>query len=58
VEYAGNSATGALNLGEEWTVRASRELLEQLERLLGRDAVQVLYAAPPAAPGAFSADRR
>jgi DNA polymerase-3 subunit alpha len=58
VEYLGSSATGALNLGEEWTVRASRELLEQLERLLGRDAVQVLYAAPPAAPGAFSADRR
>jgi DNA polymerase-3 subunit alpha len=58
VEYLGSSATGALNLGEEWTVRASRELLEQLERLLGRDAVQVLYAAPPAAAGAFSADRR
>ena len=58
VEYSGSSASGALNLGEEWTVRASRELLEQLEHLLGRDAVQVLYAVPPAAPGAFSADRR
>ena len=59
VEYAGRVAFGALNLGEEWTVRASRELLEQLEGLLGRDAVQVLYAAPPAAAGhAFSADLR
>jgi DNA polymerase-3 subunit alpha len=59
VEYAGKEASGALNLGEEWTVRASRELLEQLEGLLGRDAVQVLYAAPTAAAGgAFSADLR
>ncbi|HVN44959.1 MAG TPA: DNA polymerase III subunit alpha [Steroidobacteraceae bacterium] len=57
VEYAGGSAAGALNLGGEWTVRASRELLEQLEGLLGADAVQVLYAPPPP-PGAaaFSAD--
>ena len=51
VEYAGRDASGALNLGEEWSVRASRELLEQLEALLGRDAVQVLYAAPAAAAG-------
>jgi DNA polymerase-3 subunit alpha len=59
VEYAGKEASGALNLGEEWSVRASRELLEQLEGLLGRDAVQVLYAPPAAAAGAaFSADRR
>jgi DNA polymerase-3 subunit alpha len=59
VEYAGRDASGALNLGEEWTVRASRELLEQLEGLLGRDAVRVLYAVPPpAAGGAFSADLR
>jgi DNA polymerase-3 subunit alpha len=59
VEYAGKEASGALNLGEEWSVRASRELLEQLEGLLGRDAVQVVYAAPAAAAGsAFSADLR
>jgi DNA polymerase-3 subunit alpha len=59
VEYAGREARGALNLGEEWSVRASRELLEQLEGLLGRDAVQVLYAAPAAAAGgAVSADLR
>src|SRR6516164_9403204 len=59
VEYAGRDASGALNLGEEWSVRASRELLEQLEGLLGRAAVQVLYAPPAAAAGAaFSADQR
>jgi DNA polymerase III subunit alpha len=59
VEYAGREASGALNLGEEWSVRASRELLEQLEGLLGGDAVQVLYAGPaPAVGGAVSADLR
>jgi DNA polymerase-3 subunit alpha len=42
IEYTGASATGALTLGNEWTVRASRELLEQLETLVGRGGVQVL----------------
>jgi len=46
-------------LGGEWTVRASRELLEQLEGLLGRGALQVVYGAPAASPGpSFSADGR
>jgi hypothetical protein len=39
-------------------VRASRELLEQLEGLVGSGSLQVLYAAPAASPGAFSADGR
>ncbi|HEV2229484.1 MAG TPA: DNA polymerase III subunit alpha [Steroidobacteraceae bacterium] len=50
LEYATASATGALNLGAEWSVRASRELLEQLEGLVGSGALEVVYAAP-AAPG-------
>ena len=59
IEYATASARGALNLGAEWSVRASRELLEQLEGLVGSGALEVLYAAPPASPGgAFSADGR
>jgi DNA polymerase-3 subunit alpha len=57
VEYRGSVASGALTLGAEWTVRASHELLEQLEGLMGRDAVQVVYAARPASGGAsISAD--
>ncbi|MGH8208082.1 MAG: OB-fold nucleic acid binding domain-containing protein, partial [Steroidobacteraceae bacterium] len=48
VEYTGAAATGALTLGNEWTVRASRELLEQLETLVGRGGVQVFYGSPPA----------
>ena len=59
IEYATAAARGALNLGNEWSVRASRELLEQLEGLVGSGALEVLYAAPPASPGgAFSADGR
>ena len=59
VEYTTAAASGALNLGAEWSVRASRELLEQLEGLVGSGALEVLYAAPPASPGgAYSADGR
>ena len=47
VEYTGSGACGALTLGPEWTVRASRELLEKLETLVGRGGVQVVYGAPP-----------
>jgi DNA polymerase III subunit alpha len=47
VEYSGSGASGALTLGPEWTVRASRELLEMLEGLVGRGGVQVVYGAPP-----------
>jgi DNA polymerase III subunit alpha len=59
IEYTGSAASGALTLGEAWTVRATRELLEQLEALLGRDRVEVVYGAPPAGAGtSFSADGR
>jgi DNA polymerase III subunit alpha len=59
IEYRGADASGALTLGAEWTVRASRELLEQLEGLFGAGTVQVIYGAPPAPAGAaFSADGR
>ena len=54
VEYTGATATGALTLGNEWSVRASRELLEQLETLVGRGGVQVLYGAPPAIAAGMS----
>jgi DNA polymerase III subunit alpha len=51
VEYSGSGACGALTLGGEWTVRASRELLEQLEGLVGRGGVEVVYGAPPQGRG-------
>jgi DNA polymerase III subunit alpha len=54
IEYTGATASGVLTLGSEWTVRASRELLEQLEMLVGRGGVQVLYGAPPAVAASMS----
>jgi len=59
VEYAGNAASGALTLSAPWTVRATRELLGELESLLGPQAVQVIYASAPTPAGAaFSVDGR
>jgi DNA polymerase-3 subunit alpha len=58
IEYAGSAASGALTLGAEWAVRVTRELLEQLEALLGGEAVQVVYGAPAPSAGSLSADGR
>jgi DNA polymerase-3 subunit alpha len=58
IDYAGAEASGALTLGPEWTVRASGELIEQLESALGCDAVQVVYGPPAEAAGPLSADGR
>jgi len=58
VEYTGSGARGALTLGPEWTVRASRELLEKLESLMGRGGVQVVYGSPPGGAGVSFADGR
>jgi DNA polymerase-3 subunit alpha len=54
IERTGGPVTGALTLGTEWQVRASRELLEQLETLVGRGGVQVLYGAPPPVAASMS----
>jgi hypothetical protein len=44
VQYTTASGeTGRLMLGRDWTVRASLELLTQLEGLVGPDGVQVFY---------------
>ncbi|MBV6417985.1 MAG: DNA polymerase III subunit alpha [Steroidobacteraceae bacterium] len=47
IDYEGEGARGVLTLGSEWQVRASRELLEALEQLVGRGNVSVRYGAPP-----------
>jgi DNA polymerase-3 subunit alpha len=58
VEYSSGEATGALTLGPDWSVRASRELLDSLEALFGRPGVEVLYGMVPvgSSPSSFSAD--
>jgi DNA polymerase-3 subunit alpha len=54
VRYSAREAVGALTLGPEWQVRATRELIDQLESFAGR-RVRVLYA--PAASAERLADR-
>jgi DNA polymerase-3 subunit alpha len=39
-----SDASAVVELGEEWTVRPSRELMERLGRILGRDGVELQYA--------------
>jgi DNA polymerase-3 subunit alpha len=46
VRYAGERASAALELGPEWCVRATRALLEDLERLVGSEGVRVVYGPP------------
>jgi DNA polymerase-3 subunit alpha len=44
--YSGERASGALELGPDWRVRASRDLIDALEGLFGAQAVRVLYGPP------------
>ena len=44
IRYLRADASAFVELGEEWTVRPSRELIERLGRILGRDAVELYYA--------------
>ena len=56
IRYAGEQASAALELGDAWRVRASRELLEALERLVGAEHLRVVYGPPPGLTGgAFGA---
>jgi len=44
VRYSRDDAVALLHFGTEWTVRPSRELVERLGQLVGRDGVEVVYA--------------
>ncbi|HSN70118.1 MAG TPA: OB-fold nucleic acid binding domain-containing protein, partial [Steroidobacteraceae bacterium] len=44
VHYRSAAARAALELPEEWSVRPTRELMDQLEQLVGHDGVQLIYA--------------
>ncbi len=50
VRYQGAGARCLLSLGTGWAVRPAAELLENLESLVGHDALQLLYDVPTA-PG-------
>jgi DNA polymerase-3 subunit alpha len=47
VHYIGEEARATLALPEEWSVRPTRALLEELAALVGRDAVRVMYGPRP-----------
>ena len=47
IEYSGSGAAAAFTLGAEWNVKPTRELIDQMEGLVGRDSVQIIYGAPP-----------
>lgn len=47
VHYIGEEARATLALPEEWSVRPTRALLEELAALVGRDAVRVVYGPRP-----------
>ncbi|MEJ0040639.1 MAG: DNA polymerase III subunit alpha [Gammaproteobacteria bacterium] len=46
VEYRGRGAAGALTLGSDWNVKATRELIEKLETFVGDAGLRVVYGAP------------
>jgi DNA polymerase-3 subunit alpha len=48
MQYVGATARGAYSFGAEWNVRPTPALIEELETLLGRGRIAVLYSPPPA----------
>ena len=44
IRYARSDAAALVHFGEEWTVRPSRELVERLGQIVGRDGVEIVYA--------------
>ena len=44
IRYRREDAAVYLQFGEEWTVRPSRELIERLGTIVGREGVELVYA--------------
>jgi len=47
VQFHAAAARGTLSFGSEWNVRPTPALIEELETLLGRGRIAVLYSPPP-----------
>ena len=54
VQYHGAGTRGTYSFGSEWNVRPSPALIEELETLLGRGRLAVLYSPPPVSAGVSS----
>jgi DNA polymerase-3 subunit alpha len=48
MQFMGRGARGTFSFGAEWNVRPTPALVEELETLLGRGRIAVLYSPPPA----------
>ncbi len=53
VEYRGTKAAARLSLGDDWRVKPTTELLEQLAGLVGEKGVKVVYPPGVAKSGGF-----
>jgi hypothetical protein len=54
VQFHGGGARGTFSFGAEWNVRPTPALIEELETLLGRGRIAVLYSPPPVSAGVTS----
>jgi DNA polymerase-3 subunit alpha len=55
VQFATAAARGSYSFGAEWNVRPTPALVEELETLLGRGRIAVLYSPPPVSSGILPA---
>jgi DNA polymerase-3 subunit alpha len=54
VQFFAPGARGTFSFGAEWNVRPTPALIEDLEKLLGRGRIAVLYSPPPVSSGVTS----
>src|SRR6187549_1868336 len=54
VQYYGAQARATFSFGPDWNVRPTPTLIEDLEKLLGRGRIAVLYSPPPVSAGVSS----
>ena len=51
VRYHGDQARCTLALGADWAIRPTPALIDELESLVGRDGLQLLYDLPAGLAG-------
>jgi len=54
VRYRGEGGRCLLALGADWAIRPTQALIDELERLVGREGLQLLYDAPSSLHGTAS----
>jgi len=54
VQFFAAGARGTYSFGADWNVRPTPALTEELEKLLGRGRIAVLYSPPPVSSGVSS----